>query len=63
MKITYDKKISEVKKGDLITETELDYYDNREYRQTLRVDRVNKNTVSVTCVAGYMVNSSWKIYK
>lgn len=63
MKITYDKKISEVKKGELITEIELDTYDFKEYRQTLRVDRVNKNTVSVTCVAGYMVNSSWKIYK
>lgn len=63
MKITYDKKISEVKKGELITEIELDTYDNKEYRQTLRVDRVNKNTISVTCVAGYMVNSSWKIYK
>ena len=63
MKITYNKKISEVKKGDLITEIELDTYDFKEYRQTLRVDRVNKNTISVTCVAGYMVNSSWKIYK
>lgn len=63
MKITYDKKISEVKKGELITETELDYYDNREYKLTLRVDRVNKNTVSVTCIDGYMKNSGWKIYK
>ena len=63
MRLTYDREIKALKKGDIFTETEKDYYDNREYKLTLRVDRVNKLTVSVTCIDGYMKNSAWKIYK
>jgi hypothetical protein len=61
--IKYDKEPKTLTKGELFTEIEIDNYDGKEYRQTLRVDRVNKNTISVTCVVGYMKNSSWKIHK
>lgn len=61
--IRYDKDILTLKKGDTLTEIEKDNYDGKEYRQTLRVDRVNKLTVSVTCIEGYMLNSSWHIRK
>ena len=61
--ITYDKEIKTLKKGDTLTEIEKDNYDGKEYRQTLRVDRVNRLTITVTCIKGYMVNSSWHIRK
>lgn len=60
--IKYDKDIKALKKGDTFTEIEIDSYDFRERRQTLRVDRVNKISISVTCVDGYLKNSSWKIH-
>lgn len=64
MKSTYDKDIKTVKKGDVITCIEQSIFDD--YKPNvllLRVDRVNKNTVSITCIDGYMKNSAWKIVK
>lgn len=61
---TYDKEIKTVKKGDIITCIEKTLFDDyKEMTLILRVDRVNKNTISVTCIDGYMKNSGWKIYK
>lgn len=59
--IRYDRELKTLKKGDTFTEIERDNYDFKEYRQILRVDRVNKISISVTCIEGYMRNSSWKI--
>lgn len=61
---TYDKEIKEAKKGDVIVCVERDSFDDyKPYTLELRVDRVNKNTVSVTCISGYLKNSAWKIRK
>lgn len=61
---TYDKEIKETKKGDVIVCVERDNFDDRKpFTLELRVDRVNKNTVSVTCISGYLKNSAWKIRK
>lgn len=61
---TYDKEINEVKKGDVIVCVERDSFDDyKPFTLELRVDRVNKNTVSVTCISGYLKNSAWKIRK
>lgn len=60
----YNKDINTVSKGEIITLTERTYFDDyKEHKLELRVDRVNKNTISVTCISGYMVRSSWKITK
>lgn len=57
------KNLSNVVKGDIITSVEQDTYDFSEMTLRLRVDRVNKNTISVTCIDGYMNGSAWKICK
>lgn len=57
------KNLSNVVKGDIITSIEQDTYDFSEMTLRLRVDRVNKNTISVTCIEGYMNGSAWKIRK
>ena len=61
---TYNKEIKEAKKGDVIVCVERDSFDDyKPFTLELRVDRVNKNTVSVTCISGYLKNSAWKIRK
>ena len=61
---TYDKEITNVKKGEIITCIEKDGFDDyKPFELKLRVDRVNKNTVSVTCISGYLKYSAWKIRK
>lgn len=58
-----EKNLSTVSKGDVFTSIEQDTYDFSEMTLKLRVDRVNKNTISVTCIEGYMNGSSWKVIK
>ena len=61
---TYNKEITTVKKGETVNCIEKSTFDNyKDHPLVLRVDRVNKNTISVTCIDGYLKNSSWKIIK
>lgn len=61
----YDQDINSVKKGDIISCVEYTPLRDgiKEWNLKLRVDRVNKNSVSVTCIDGYMMPSGWKIRK
>ena len=58
-----NKNIKEVKKGDVIECIWVDTYDNSTVKSIFKVERNGKKNVSVVCINGYLMNSSFKISK
>ena len=55
------KTLGTITKGDTFTMVECDTYDFSETNLILEALRVNKNTISVLCVGGYMKGSKFKV--
>lgn len=62
MRTAYDKDLTTVKKGDIITETQT-RYDGSTTTLKWRVERINPKTVTVKCISGYLEGSSCKLIK